>query len=120
MTLPDKIKNEVEKRILQNKLKALLTKIVSEDRADNIIDGLFEESDKFNNNTESNNSETSPDSENIDKNQTEDDNGVLSEFDDWLSEKEEEADEFMEEDDGPVTSLDDMEDRIQEKKDKTE
>lgn len=120
MTLPDKIKNEVEKRILRNKLKALLTKIVSDERADDIVEGLFEESDKFNNNNDSNNSKTVSDDKVSDGNETEDDNGVLSEFDDWLSEKEEEADEFMEEDDGPVTSLDDMEDRIQEKKDKTE
>lgn len=105
--------------MLKSKIRSLLTKIVSEKRADNLVNELFDEMDKVDKDKlsdEETNNEVE-DEKITDGNEETNNDGIVSDIDDWLSDKEEEAEEYMEEDDGPVTSLDDMDDFIEDKKD---
>ena len=100
MSIKDKIEKKIRKRIAKKTIKNKLSSILSDERArelaSDIIGGVEYDRDK----------------ENKDKSG--------SESVSWLERKANKAEKKLEEDDGAVTGLNDMEKRIQEMKEKSE
>lgn len=99
MGIKDRIKKEAQKRILKSKVQDKLSEVVSDEKARRITDKLLSVSE--------------------DSGEQEDETGDKQdqeESDTWLDKKAREAEEYMEEDGGPVKSIDDMDELIEEKK----
>lgn len=95
MGIKDKIQKKIKNRVLKKTLKDKVSSLISDEKAREVASDLIKEGEGS-------------------------DSGTGEEEDSWLEEKAQEAEDNMEEDDGPVTGLDDMEKRIQDMKDKTD
>lgn len=109
MGITDRLKEEARKRLLKREMEDKLSGLVSDERAEKITNTLLgdeEENSEVNNESGREKEDEESSSEDVEEAS-------------WLDKKAEEAEEYMEEDSGPVTSLDDMDELIEEKKRKS-
>lgn len=128
MGITDRFKEEAQKRVVKKTAKSALKKVVSEDRADDWVESVFNEDEarqKDDGDAESDSDSNSIQISGDDKqnqNETKTDE-IKDKKDDVLSSVEEKLDKMAEDiekenDSGPVTSLDDMEEEIEKKRQK--
>jgi hypothetical protein len=130
MGITDRFKEEAQKRVVKKTAKSALKKVVSEDRADDWVESVFNEdgSQKKGDGDEESDSDSNSiqisgdDTKNQNDSKTDE---IKDKKDDVLSSVEERLDKMAEDienedDSGPVSSLDDMEEEIEKKRQKVD